>query len=181
MAALALCAVVQSQAGAATAAPPLGGPGPADANRPAARAAWKQLAGLDDPAARDSLLPAALDAVGHEPNDVRRLIATDDAYDPIGPGRCERTVQIADAAKKYDVSFTVVAPSGYRPDKPWPVLLAAHGQNGDGRSFARTASHLLGADADKYIVVAPTLPGAREYSGKSYQEQAHLQQPTPQG
>ena len=175
MAALALCAVAQSQAGAATAAPPLGGPGPADANRPAAPAAWKQLAALDDPAARDKLLPASLDAIGRDPNDVRRLIAADDAYDPIGPGPREQMVQIADAAKKYDVSFTVVAPPGYRPDKPWPVLLAAHGQHGDGRSFARTASHLLGADADKYIIVAPTLPGPRQYSGKSYQEQAYLQ------
>ncbi len=175
MAAVAFFAVAQSLAGPVTAAPPLGGPGPADANSPAARAAWKKLAALDDPAARDRILPAALDAIGHEPNDVRRLIAADDAYDPIGPGPRERTVQVADAAKKYDVSFTVVAPPEYRPDRPWPVLLAAHGQHGDGRGFTRTASRLLGADSGKYIIVAPTMPGPREYSGKSYQEQAYLQ------
>jgi len=169
MTALAACAAAQGPAGQVIAAPP------PDANSPAARAAWKQLAGTDDPAARDKLLPAALDAIGRDPNDVRRLIAADDAYDPIGPGRAERTVQVADAAKKYDVSFTVAAPPGYRPGKPWPVLLAAHGQHGDGRSFVRTALRLLGADADKYIIVAPTMPGALEYSGKSYQEQAYLQ------
>jgi S-formylglutathione hydrolase FrmB len=169
MTVLAACAAAQGPAGQVIAAPP------PDANSPAARAAWKQLAGTDDPAARDKLLPAALDAIGRDPNDVRRLIAADDAYDPIGPGRAERTVQVADAAKKYDVSFTVAAPAGYRSGKPWPVLLAAHGQHGDGRSFVRTALRLLGADADKYIIVAPTMPGPREYSGKSYQEQAYLQ------
>ncbi len=164
----------------------MGGEPPGDANSPAAPAAWKRLAGLDDQAARDKLLAATLKAVGGEPDDVRRLIAGDDAYEPLRPGPIQRRVQVTDAAdapdapdapdkKKYDVSFTVVVPRGYRPDRPWPVLLAAHGQGGNGRSFVRTAGRLLGADADKYIIVCPTMPGPKEYNGKSYQEQAYLQ------
>lgn len=155
----------------------MGGEPAGDADSPAALAAWKRLAGLDDQAARDKLLAATLEAVGGAPGDVRRLIANDDAYETIRPGLLERTVQIVDAAdkKSYDVSFTVLVPRGYLPDRPWPVLLAAHGQNGSGRGFIHMAKQLLGPDAHKYIIVAPTMPGPMGYNSKSYQEQAYLQ------
>jgi len=151
------------------------GSGPSSgAGSPAAPAARGWLAGHDGQAERDKLLDATLDAIGGAPDDVRRIIANDDAYEPIRPGLLERRVQVADGARKYDVSFTVVVPRGYRRDKSWPVLLAAHGQYGSGRSFVRTARRLLGAGADKYIIVGATMPGPKEYNGRSYQEQAYL-------
>jgi len=153
-----------------------GGEPPGEPTSQAALEAWRQLAHLDDQAARDRLLPATLDVVGRQPEDVRKFIAGDDAYEPFRPGRIERQVRITDAAdkKQYHVSFTVLVPGQYRPDRPWPAVLAAHGQYGDGQGFARTAGRLLGADADKYIIVAPTMPGPRAYNGRSYQEQAYL-------
>lgn len=153
-----------------------GGEPPGATTSQAALDAWRQLASLDDQAARDKLLPATLDIIGKQPENVRRLIAGDNAYEPFRPGRIERQVRITDAAdhKQYDVKFTVFVPRQYRADRSWPVLLAAHGQHGNGRNFVRTAERLLGADADKYIIVAPTMPGAKAYNGRSYQEQAYL-------
>ncbi len=147
---------------------------PADQRQ--ALVAWRQLAGLDAEADRDKLLDAAIDAIGNSPDDIRRLIAADDAYEPLRPGRTERKIKFTDSGKTHEVSFTVVVPRGYSPDKSWPVLLAAHGQYGSGSSFSRVASgRLLGPEAGPYIVVAPTMPGPKTYSGKSYQEQAYLQ------
>lgn len=148
-----------------------------DANSPPAREAWRRLAGLDDQTARDKLLTATLEAIGGSPDDVRRLIANDDAYEPFDSGQLERTVRIRDGVKEHDISFTVVVPRGYRADRSWPVLLAAHGTGGNGRDFARMAAMLLGADACKYIIVAPTIPSTKEYlisTKRGLREQVHL-------
>lgn len=169
---LAALSVWACTAGVATGAPPAYD----EPDRPAAGNPWRAMMLEDDPARRERLIPAVLKTV-ESPEAARRLIKADAAFDATNPGRFERMIAFTDPVdrKSYKVRFLVVSPPGYSPDKPWPMLLAAHGQHGDGRSFAHTALRLLGRDADKYIVVAPTMPGAREFSGKSYQEQAYLQ------
>jgi len=150
--------------------------GVGQSDRLAAGQAWRAMILEDDPARRARLIPAVVEAVGNSPDAARRLIEADNAFDTIRPGRFERTLTFTDPVdhKTYKVTFLVVVPPGYVGGKRWPVLLAAHGQHGDGRGFARTAGRLLGGEAGRYIIVAPTMPGAAEYNGKSYQEQAYL-------
>ncbi|KKK55577.1 hypothetical protein LCGC14_3073150, partial [marine sediment metagenome] len=54
------------------------------------------------------------------------------------------------------------------------VMLAAHGQNGNGRLMGVMMQRMLGASVDEYVIVAPSMPGPRRYYGKAYQEQAYL-------
>jgi predicted esterase len=120
------------------------------------------------------LIRAYLAEGGHDANSLGKLLATDAAYEPMPPGWNRGTVQVSDGAKKYDVSFALRVPRSYRPDRPHALLLAAHGQGSSGQHAARTLLRMLGPEAEKYIILAPTMPGPSLFSGKAYQEQAFL-------
>lgn len=162
---------------------------------PNANAAWRELFAQDPPrdadrdpkpeANRDANRPgnrdanrridAVLAACGGSAQRVKALIASDDAYEELKPSVRKERTRVADGNKPYDVEFLVYVPRGYDPKKPWPLVLSCHGQGGSGSHAAAMAQQLLGPDRDKYVVVAPTMPGPEVYSGKPYQEQAYLQ------
>ena len=110
----------------------------------------------------------------HDANSLQKLLATEAAYPSVEAGWHRGSVRVTDGARKHDVSFVVHVPRSYRPARPHAMLLAAHGQHGGGEGMARTVLRMLGPEAEKYLVVAPTMPGPRHYSGKAYQEQAYL-------
>jgi len=141
-----------------------------------AAAAWRELLARPDPPAAKEHLDAVLAACGRDVGALRRLIASDAAYAPIEAGWHSRSVQIRGAdGKREDVRFAIRVPRSYRPDRAHAVLVAAHGQHGSGRQMAAMIARLLGGEAERYILVAPTLPGPRHYSGKAYQERAYLE------
>ena len=169
----ALCLTVLSPAVARDLA---AGP-PQDANSADASAAWKALVAEDRPAYRVRLVSAALKAIGRQPDDVRRFISGDTAYDAHQEREFQHTLAISDGAKTVQVSFNVRLPEGYRPERSWPAVLACHGTGGNGPQFTRIVLGLLGKDADKYIIIAPTMPGGEYYSStkRGFREQVHLQ------
>ncbi len=50
----------------------------------------------------------------------------------------------------------VRVPKGYDATKRYPLLLALHGQGGDGESFMRFTAKLLGERVEEFIIAAPT-------------------------
>jgi len=122
----------------------------------------------------DKLIDGYLAERPRDANSLKRLLRTEKAYEPIPPGRRQGNVRLADGSKRYDVPFTVHVPRSYRPERPHALLLAAHGQDGKGSYMVKTMLRMLGPQAERYILLAPTMPGPRHYSGKAYQEQAYL-------
>lgn len=146
-----------------------GGPDPT-------RAAWRALmTGEPPPAADDKRLDAVLDACDGEVSRVKALIAADAVYEPLKPGRHARKLKFTDAGKTWTVDLTVRLPRGYTPASSWPVVLAAHGQYGSGATITRMMELLLARDVEKYVIVAPTLPGPKHFNGRAYQQRTYLE------
>ncbi len=136
----------------------------------------RELFAQDDPPAATKQIDALLDACDSDPQKVRALIASDTAYQAFKPGLLKRKTSVFDDRDKktYPMDFLVRVPKGYDPGKAWPVLVVAHGTKGNGQGMLKAFVGLLGRDVEKYIIVAPTLPGIRKYSGRPYQEQTFL-------
>ncbi len=58
------------------------------------------------------------------------------------------------AAKTLEVELHV--PEGYDAKTAYPLLIAYHGQGGDGKQFIRASLALLGEQAKEFIIAAPT-------------------------
>jgi len=136
--------------------------------------ALQELFKQENPPSATRQLQAVLSACDNDPVKLKALIASDTAYEAFEPGWLRRVVEVHDGEKKYDTEFHVRVPKGYTPTRSYPVLLVAHGQGGDGKSFAQFIANLLGEDVDKHILLAPPMPGPNVYSGRAYQEQAYL-------
>jgi hypothetical protein len=146
------------------------GAGPADG----LPGAFRSLLAEDDPCAVRRKLGALCALCGGDVKKVKALIASDTAYEALRPGWRRHALRVTDGNTPYDVEFFVRVPAGYTPERSWPLLLAAHGQHGSGRGIGRTMQHVLGAQRDRYILLAPTMPGPAHYNARPYQEQAYL-------
>ncbi len=133
-------------------------------------AAFVKLVTETDPSARRVLVEAVLRETGNDTDKTRKLIAADTEYPKLEAGWHVRKFPLADGPKRYTMTCHIRIPTGYTPSKPWPVLVAAHGQFGTGPRIAKSVLALLGDDAERYVLIAPTLPGPRGHSGKPYQE-----------
>lgn len=151
-----------------------GGPGSAAEPVPAGAKAWAAMFADPDRAAEPARMRAVLRACGEQVGPLKQLIASDAAYRKHPPGWLRRFDEVSDRGKKMKVEFLVRVPNGYTPDRVHPVLLAGHGLSMNGRSIAQMMLRLLGGQADEYLLVAPTMPGPREYNGRAYQEQTYL-------
>jgi dienelactone hydrolase len=136
--------------------------------------AWRALLALDEPDRGQRHLREVLAACGHQPARLKEWIAADTAFEAVRPGWQKRHVSVADGSKKYNVDFWLRVPRPYTPRRSWPLLLIAHGQSGTGRTTGAAFQAFLGKAVERYVLVAPTMPGPRNYSGRSYQEQAYL-------
>ena len=136
----------------------------------------RELFSRDDPPAATKHIDALLAACSGDAKTLRAVIASDTAYRAFKPGALKRTTTVTDARerKTWEVEFTVRSPRSYTPARSWPLLLAAHGQGGSGPRIAGAFVRLLGGEAEKYVIVAPTLPGQHKYSGRDYHEQTFL-------
>lgn len=141
----------------------------ADANR-----VWRELFAQPSPAEANQHLRAVLDACGNDVDKLKALIASDTAYEPFRPGWMRRKTNVADGNTRYEVEYLIRVPLGYTPKRPWPLLLVCHGQGSTGAAIGKMMEWLLGGAVEKYIIVAPTMPGPKFYSGKPYQEQSYL-------
>ncbi len=135
--------------------------------------AWGKLFSATAPAG-EGRIDAVLAACGNDPGRVKSMIASDAAYAPFRGGWHRASVKVAEGKTQYDVAFHVRIPRGYVPGRSFPLLLAAHGQKSTGREIAKMMAWLLGPAAERYILLAPTLPGADHFTGRAYQEQAYL-------
>jgi len=170
---LALCLVAACAQGAAAAGERPEAPRDAP-DQDALRDLWgRDFAEPPKPAAVQAALRRLRES-GHDANSLGKLLRTETAYSPIGAGWHSAKVRVADGAKTYDVPFVLHVPRSYRPERAHPLLLAAHGQGSSGRHIAQIVLRLLGRDAENYLLLAPTLPGPRHFSGRAYQEQAYL-------
>ena len=142
--------------------------------QPDVRNAWDTLFADPNRAASAEQISAVLKAIGNDAGKLRKLIAADVAYEDQRPGWQSHNTRVTDGKTAYDVTFHVRIPKGYTTQKPWPLLLAMHGHGGSGPSIGRFMQHHLAGQLEKYIIVAPTMPGKDRWNGKPYQEQAHL-------
>lgn len=141
-----------------------------------AEEAWRALFAGDEPAQVSGAIEGALKAFGNDPARVRSGIAADTAYEPFAPGWQRRVLPVKTGDRVDNVEVYVFIPPGYAASeaKSWPLLLVAHGQGSDGPRHGRDVVRRLGPEADRFIVVSPTMPGEKLYSGRGYQEQAWL-------
>ncbi len=105
---------------------------------------------------------------------LRQRIASDRHDRPRAAGWFDRTFSVRDGAKTYDATFSVRIPKGFAADRNWPVLLICHGQRGSGRGFGLMIEQLFGPAIERYLVVAPTMPGPEHYNARRYQETSYL-------
>lgn len=80
------------------------------------------------------------------------------AHDPLGAG--VQALQIALANGESRV-LHVRIPTGYDPNRAWPLVMAYHGTGGNGAEFIGFVEQMLGSHADEFIIAAPTDYGQR--------------------
>ncbi len=127
----------------------------------------------------ESQIPARLDAVltacDNDPEKVRALIASDVYYIPYPAGWTSITSRVRDGETELPLEVHIRIPRDYDPAKSYPLLLAAHGQHqGGGMGIGRAMERLLGENVERYLLVAPTLPGEARFNARPYQEQTFL-------
>ncbi|MFP4355619.1 MAG: hypothetical protein ACLFUJ_10905 [Phycisphaerae bacterium] len=153
----------------------LPGPRPLLAQSDEATRAWQAL--FADPAtpAGTERRQALLEAIGHDVEALKQLIAADSTYPARKPGWQKQQIRISAEGKGWDVEFHLRIPEGYDPKKSWPLLLVAHGMGGNGEQMGGVYQKLLGPEAEKWLILAPTMPGPKGYNAQPYQQQAHLE------
>ncbi len=57
------------------------------------------------------------------------------------------------SGEKRKIAFHI--PKGYKPSKPWPLILAMRPSGGSAHTMLSYVRSLLGADADRYVLAAP--------------------------
>lgn len=137
-------------------------------------AALEALFAAPDPASDRALMQAVLKTVDGDANKLKAALLADSAYPKFQPGWQAFKVKATDGKKTLDVDFLVRVPADYTPNKSWPLVLAAHGQKGQAQNMKGEMERLLGKDADKYVIVAATMPQSMEYAGQPMQEQVDL-------
>lgn len=147
---------------------------PRAAGESAAETAWQALFAEDAPAAAKAKIDAVLAACGSDVAKLKALIASDTAYAKMKPAWHRRKTKVQDGEKTYEAEFIVRVPTGYTPARPWPVLLVAHGQGNDGGHILAAFDRVLGKASDRFLVVAPTLPGPQGFNARPYQVQTYL-------
>ncbi len=153
----------------------LAGLAPAEGPSPAARRAWKQLFARPDDEPDAAKIQAVLEAIDRDPARLGQLIESDTTYPRLQAGWQKRTCQVRGEQKAWDVEYWLRIPAGYDPSRSWPLLIAAHGMGGTGRQIGRIYQALLGDQADRWVLLAPTMPGPKGYNARIYQEQAYLE------
>jgi len=138
------------------------------------RAKWQQLFAHPQPHLAEKQIDAILQACGNNVETIKLLIASDKTYPAFKAGWYRRATKVADKGKTYDVEFFVRVPAGYIPSKSYPLVIIAHGTGGNGRDFGRQFVWRLGNEAEKYIILAPTLPGPKVFNARAYQEETYL-------
>ena len=124
----------------------------------AAQKAWEALFAEADPAAATKQIDAVLAACGGDAAKLKALIAADAAYEAFTPGWKRAALRVGQGQAACDVEFLFRVPKGYSPKRSFPLLLAAHWQDGSGDGIGRSMEILLGKAADDYVLLAPTLP-----------------------
>lgn len=71
----------------------------------------------------------------------------------LAPGRHEMEVEVGFGQRR---RVTLQVPRGYKPEKAWPLILCYHPSGLDGPSFLSQCHGMLGPDADRYLLAAPT-------------------------
>ena len=141
----------------------------------AAEEAWRALFAQPDPAAATKQIEAVLSACGNDAGRLKSLIAADRAYEAFGRGWQRRTVTVLEGRTPHEAEFYLRVPKGYSPRRSYPLLLAAHWQNGSGEEVGQSMRLLLGDAVDRYVLVAPTLPAKeRGFTAQPFQVQAYL-------
>ncbi len=140
-----------------------------------AQRAWRELFARSDPPKATKHINAVLSAIGDDVGKLRSLISADVAYKQFSAGWGEHHLSAASGGRRFDVMFSVRVPGPYTTEKPWPLILAVHGADGDGQTIGDLVESLLGETVEQYVIVAPTVGGMRNFAGKDYQVQAFLE------
>jgi predicted esterase len=109
--------------------------------------------------ARKELAQKIEDYPGATVNSVREIIRTTNLWESREPG--PETFTLKTEAGETDV--TVVIPQGYDAAKAYPLIIALHGQGGEGGPYAEFVRWLLGPKKEQWIVAGPS-----NYSGWSF-------------
>lgn len=142
-----LCSIILALAAALSADPA--------AARPAGKDPASNLAAYfetSDPQSRGELAAAA----ERDGARVERLAAGLHGlplWPQLAPGRHEMEVEVGFGQRR---RVTLQVPRGYRPEKAWPLILCYHPSGLDGPSFLSQCHGMLGPDADRYLLAAPT-------------------------
>jgi len=147
----------------------------ADENRLAK--AWQELFAQERPPEATKELEAVLAAVGNDAAKLKSLLDADKAYAPLPAGWRNQAIKVSDGQEEREVAFALRVPRDYgkSPERPWPLLLLAHGPKSSGQEIGLAMEKRLGEETKKYILLCPTLPGPQLFTGSSFQERAFLE------
>ncbi|MBN1512616.1 MAG: hypothetical protein JXB13_11435 [Phycisphaerae bacterium] len=76
-----------------------------------------------------------------------------DVFPTRQPGIDQLSVPLADGTTR---AVALRIPKGYDARQPWPLIYALHGANGKGEEIIGYVTRVLGDDADKFVIAAPT-------------------------
>lgn len=136
--------------------------------------AWKDLFQQEAPHAAEAQFDAVLEILGDDAATLRALIAADNVYPDAKTGWTKHGMSVDAVVPPYPVEVWVRVPAGYTPDKPWPLLIACHGQGIDGRIIGDMLAPLLDDKLEQYLIVAPTLPEEASKRTPTMQEHEYL-------
>lgn len=107
----------------------------------------------EDAKSRQELAAAIAADKAYRPERVSALLDSLPLWPQLQPGRFEIEVKVGfEHVRK--VTFRL--PKGYRPDRKWPLILAYHSSGSNGPSMLRHLEQMLGAEAESYVLAAPT-------------------------
>ena len=130
-------------------------PAPAD-DRPAPPAlagALKSYFATTDAAQREALARAIAADPAYRPANLGEALNRLPLWPALSPGAFEIDVKVGFGQVR---TITLRIPKGYRPDRPWPLLLCYHSSGSNGPSILRHTEQLLGPAVDQYVLAAPS-------------------------
>lgn len=90
---------------------------------------------------------------GYRPERLPGMLHGAGLFRPLRAGVQEVIVRVGyDRARRVYVRV----PKGYTPARPWPLVVAYHGSGGDGPPMIARVERLLGAEAGRYVIAAPS-------------------------
>ncbi len=106
-----------------------------------------------DAKTRQDLAAAIAQDPAYKPEKLSELLHSLPLWPQLEAGRSDVDIKVGFGHVR---SVTLRIPKGYTPDKKWPLIVCYHSSGSTGPSILRHAEQMLGAEADKFVLAAPS-------------------------